>query len=52
MRLNIVIIIMCVMFAVVCVVNSFAVGFIMNLANIVLCIYDMIENRQRKKGDK
>lgn len=52
MRLNIIIIIMCVMFAVVCAVNSFAIGFIMNLANIALCIYDMIENWQRKKGNK
>lgn len=48
MKLDIVIIIMCVMSAIVCAVNGFLIGFVMNLANIAICIYDIVETR----GDK
>lgn len=48
MKLDVVIIIMCVMSAVICAANGFPIGFIMNLANIAICVYDIVEMR----GDK
>lgn len=47
-KLDVVIIIMCVMSAVVCAINSFPIGFVMNLANIAICIYDIVETRGGK----
>ena len=52
MELDVVCIILYVASAIVCIMQGFGVGVVMNCAGIIICIYDIIEMRGMKKGDK
>lgn len=52
MKLDIVLIILYIASAIVCIMQGFAAGVVMNCAGIAICIYDIIETRDIKKGDK
>lgn len=50
MKINVILIILCVVGAILCIVGGYPVGFALNAANVAICIYDMVCDKHNKKG--
>lgn len=52
MKLDVVLIILYIASIIVCIMQGAAAGAVMNCTGIAICVYNIIEMRDKKKGDK